>query len=210
MSLVTRVRSSRRSSALVVGALIVLVAAVAWFGVVAPKRSNASKLKSDIATAQANLATATQAAAAANKQAAEAALTALPGSSDQPGILDNLNALGKHAGVTVATVTPDLATATANAVPLSVTVNGKYFQVVSFLNKLRTQVRVNQGGHVVATGRLFDVQSVNIAQGAGAGPGQLTATVAVNASTYLPATSAPATTDTTSTTASGSTAGAPD
>ena len=208
-ALVTRIRSSRRSSALTVGAFIVLVAVVAWLGVVSPKRSHASKLKSDVTTAQTDLATATQRAAAANKQAAEAALTALPGDSDQPGILDNLNALGKKSGVTIATVTPNLTTVTANAVSLSVIVNGKYFQVLNFLHKLRTQVRVGQSGHVVATGRLFDVQSVSMAEGTGTAPGQLAATIMVNASIYTPVSTAPAATDT-SATASSSTSGAPD
>ena len=212
-ALVTRIRSSRRSSALAVGALIVVVAAAAWFGVVSPKRSHASKLKGDVTTAQADLATATHAAAAANKQAAEAALTALPGNSDQPGILDNLNSLGKKSGVTVATVTPDLTTVTPNAVSLSVIVNGKYFQIANFLHTLRTQVRVGRGGHVVASGRLFDVQSVQLAQGAATmTPGQLAATITVNASIFTPVTagttsvgaSAGTSTDT-STSATGST-----
>lgn len=205
-ALVTRIRSSRRSSALAVGALIVLVAAVAWVGVVSPKRSHASKLKTDVATAQADLATATRQAAAANKHAAEAALTALPGESDQPGILDNLNALGKKSGVTIATVTPNLSTVTANAVALTVIVNGKYFQILSFLHQLRTQVKVGQGGHVVASGRLFDVQSVNMAQGTDTtSPGQLAATITVNAAIYAPAT---ASTASTSATASSATVGA--
>jgi len=204
-ALVTRIRSSRRSSALAVGALIVVVAAAAWLGVVSPKRSHASKLKSDVTTAQTDLATATHTAAAANKEAAEAALTALPGDSDQPGILDNLNALGKKSGVTIATVTPNLSTVTANAVGLSIIVNGKYFQIANFLHRLRTQVRVGDGGHVVATGRLFDVQSVQLAPGtATTTPGQLAATIIANASIFAPATAAPAASDT-SASATGST-----
>lgn len=204
-ALITRVRSSRRSSALTVAGLIVLVAAAGWFALIAPKRSDASKLKTDVATAQANLATATQEAAAANRNAAAAALRALPGESDQPGILDNLNALGKHSGVTVASITPNLTTATPNAVALTLIVDGKYFQVVKFLNKLRTQVRVGKGGNVVASGRLFDVQSVNIAQGTL--PGQLAATIMLNASIYVVST--PATTSAGTSTTASSTVGAP-
>jgi Tfp pilus assembly protein PilO len=179
---ISRVKSSRRASAIAVALLIVLVAAAAWVGVVSPKRSNVTKLKAQVVDAQTQLATATQAAAVANKAAEAAALKAMPTDADQPGILDQLNALGKRTGVMVATVTPNMTTVTPNTVALSVTVDGKYFQIASFLNKLRNQVRVGSGGHVVATGRLFDVQSVNIAQGNTTG--QLAATISLNASVY--------------------------
>jgi Tfp pilus assembly protein PilO len=193
-SAVNRIKSSRRASAIAVAVAVVLVAAAAWFAIVSPKRSHASALKSDVAAAQGQLATAQQQAVVANKAAAAAALEAMPSDADEPGLLDQLQSLGKKTGVTVATVTPNTGTATTTAVPLSVTVDGTYFQISSFLNKLRTQVRVGKGGRIVATGRLFDVQSVNI--GASTGSGKLAATIAVNASLYaasVPA-AAPATT----------------
>jgi len=199
-SLVSRVKGSRRASAIVVALLILLVAAAAWVGVVSPKRSNVTKLKGEVADAQTQLATATQAAAVANKAAEAAAVKAMPVDADEPGILDQLQALGKHTGVLVATVTPNTATMTPNMVGLTVIVNGKYFQIANFLHKLRTQVRVGKGGRVVASGRLFDVQSVTIAQGNASG--QLAATIGVNASVYSAL--APATTPAASTTATAS------
>lgn len=188
-SLVTRIKSSRRGSAIAVALAIVLVAAAAWVAIVSPKRSHASTLKGDVTAAQAQLVTATQEAAVANKAAAEAAMRAMPALADQPGILDQLNALGKKTKVTVATVTPGLSTTTTSAEPLTVVVDGTYFQIAKFLNKLRTQVRVGKGGRVVASGRLFDVQSVSIA--AGTVPGQLAATIALNASIFAPVAPAP-------------------
>ena len=107
-SLTTRIKSSRRASAITVALVIMLVAVAAWFGVISPKRSHVSQLKTDVAAAQSQLATATQAAAVANKAAAAASLRAMPGVSDQPGILDQLNALGKQSNVMIATVTPNL------------------------------------------------------------------------------------------------------
>jgi Tfp pilus assembly protein PilO len=192
-SAVNRIRSSRRASAVTIALVIVLVAAAAWVAVVSPKRSHASALKSDVANAQGQLVTAQQQAVVANKAAAAAALEAMPSDADEPGLLDQLQALGKKTKVTVATVTPNTGTTTTTAVPLSVTVNGTYFQISNFLNKLRTQVRVGKGGRIVATGRLFDVQSVNLAPGTGAG--KLAATITVNASVY--GTPAPAVTPTT-------------
>jgi Tfp pilus assembly protein PilO len=197
-SLITRIKSSRRASAITVALVIVLVAVAAWFGVISPKRSHVSQLKTDVAAAQSQLATATQAAAVANKAAVAASLRAMPGVSDQPGILDQLNALGKQSNVMIATVTPNLTNATTTAVPLSVTVDGTYFQIRTFLNELRNQVRVGKGGRIVATGRLYDVQSVNIAPGNSTG--QLAATIAVNAGIYsVPTPVAPATASTSAT-----------
>lgn len=184
-SAVNRIKSSRRASAITVALLIVLVAVAAWFAVVSPKRSHASALKSDIATAQGQLVTAQQTAAVANKAAAAAALKAMPGDADEPGILDGLQALGKRTGVTIATVSPSTATTTTSGVPLSLTVDGTYFQISKFLNELRTQVRVGKGGRVVATGRLFDVQSVSLTPGAAGG--KLTATIAATAFVYAAA-----------------------
>jgi Tfp pilus assembly protein PilO len=195
-ALVSRVTSSRRSSAITAGLVIVLVAAAAWFGVVSPKRSHASQLKNEIAAAQVQLATARQTAAVANKAATAAALEALPDAPDQPGILDQLNRIGKSSGVVVATVTPSPAL-TPTSVPLSVTVDGNYFQIRNFLKKLHAQVRVGNGGRIVATGRLFDVQNVAIAQGTAAN--QLAATIALNASVYAPPVPAAATAATTAT-----------
>ncbi len=198
--MISRVKSSRRASAVAVALLIVLVAAAAWVGVVSPKRSNVTKLKGQVSAAQSQLATATQAAAVANKAAEAAALKAMPADADEPGILDQLNALGKRTGVLVATVSPNAAAVTPNVVGLSITVDGKYFQIAKFLNKLRTQVRVGRDGTVVASGRLFDVQSVSL--GPGNTTGQLAATILANASVYSAAAPVAPTTDSTSATAS--------
>ena len=198
--MISRIKSSRRASAIAVALVIVLVAAAAWVGVVSPKRSHVTKLKGQVAAAQTQLATTTQAAAVANKAAEAAAVKAMPADADEPGILDQLNALGKRTGVLVATVTPNGASVTPNTVGLSVTVDGKYFQIANFLNKLRTQVRVGNRGRVVANGRLFDVQSVSIAQGATTG--QLAATITASASVYNAAAPVAPTTASTSAAAS--------
>ena len=195
-ALVSRVTSSRRSSAITAALVILLVAAAAWFGVISPKRSHASQLKNEVVAAQAQLATAAQTAAVANKAATAAAVEAMPDAPDQPGILDQLNRIGKSSHVVIATVTPSPAT-TPTSVALSVIVDGNYFQIRDFLKKLHAQVRVGNGGRIVATGRLFDVQTVNIAQGTSAN--QLAATVGLTASIYAPTAPTTATTPTTAT-----------
>jgi Tfp pilus assembly protein PilO len=200
---ISRIKSSRRASAIAVALVIVLVAAAAWVGVVSPKRSHVTKLKGQVVAAQTQLATTTQAAAVANKAAEAAAIKAMPVDADEPGILDQLNALGKRTGVLVATVAPSAASLTPNTVGLSLTVDGKYFQIANFLNKLRTQVRVGNSGRVVANGRLFDVQSVSLAQGAT--PGQLAATILASASIYNAAAAVAPTTASTSAAATAAT-----
>jgi Tfp pilus assembly protein PilO len=138
------------------------------------------------------------------RETAAAALRALPVDSDQPGLLDQLNALGKKSKVTVTTVTPTLTSVTPGALQLSVTVTGPYFHVRDFLHNLRNAVRVGKDGRVLATGRLFDVQSVNLQQAAG--EGALTAQLAMTAGIYAPPALAPAA-GTTTTTASAAGAG---
>jgi len=186
-----------------VALVIVLLAAAAWFAVVAPKRNDAAKLKSDVADAQVKLAEATQSAAKTRRETAAAAFRALPADADQPGLLDQLNALGKKSKVVVTTVTPTLTTTTPGALSLSITVTGSYFHVRDFLHNLRTQVRFGKGGRVLANGRLFDVQSVNVQDN---GASALTAQLAVTAGIFAPPAPAPAA-GTTTTTASASGAG---
>ena len=202
--MINRIRSSRRASALSVALVIVLLAAAAWFAVVAPKRNDAAKLKNEVADAQVKLAEVTQSSAKTKRQTAAAALRALPADADQPGLLDQLNALGKKSKVVVTTVTPALTTTTPGALSLSVTVTGSYFHVRDFLHNLRTQVRFGKDGRVLANGRLYDVQSVNIQQSSGASA--LTAQLALTAGIFAPPAPAPAA-GTTTTTASAAGAG---
>jgi len=200
---INRIRSSRRASAITAALVIALLAAAAWFGVIAPKRNDAANLKDEVAAAQLKLVQATQSSAKMKRETAAAALRALPVDSDQPGLLDQLNALGKQSKVTVTTVTPTLTSVMPGALQLSVTVTGPYFNIRNFLHNLRTQVSVAKNGRVVASGRLFDVQSVSLQQAAGAA---LTAQLAMTAGIYAPPAPAPAA-GTTTTTASAAGAG---
>jgi hypothetical protein len=67
-------------------------------------------------------------------------------------------------------------------VPINVVVTGRYFGVQKFLRELRTQAGV-AGPHVRASGRLFSVDSVNLAAGQAKLP-QLAATIQLNVFTY--------------------------
>ena len=201
--MINRIRSSRRASALTAALVILLLAVAAWFAVVAPKRNDASKLKSEVADAQVKLAQATQSSAKMKRETAAAALRALPADADQPGLLDQLNALGKQSKVVVTTVTPALSTAAPGALQLSLTVTGSYFHIRDFLHNLRNEVQIGKNGRVVANGRLFDVQSVNIQQGSGVGG--LSAQLAVTAGIFAPPAPTPVATTTTASAAGAAT-----
>jgi len=200
-ALATRIRNSRRASVAVVVGTVVVLTAFVWMVVVSPKRSDASRLTDEVSSTQSQLAIATQQAATARrtKAIAEAVQTALPGTADEPGILDGLNAVGAQTGVVVSAVSPNQAVTATNAVALNVTVEGKYFQIRDFLHRLRTQVKLRQKGVIKATGRLFDVTSVQIQQPT-PGSSTLTATLAVNAYSFGPTSTAAAATSTTETT----------
>jgi hypothetical protein len=209
---VTRIRSSRRASATVVIGGVALLAVVAWMVVVSPKRADAAHLATQVTSAQDDLTTATrQAAEAKHLLAIQGAVRrALPHGTDEPGILDNLQAVGTRAGVVISTVTPNDTASTTNSVALAVSVEGTYFQIRDFLHRLRTQVSVKKSGMVRAGGRLFDVTGVNIAQPTAGSP-TLTALLSVNAYAYDTgiAPAVPTAPPAGATTAAGTTTGAP-
>ncbi len=200
-ALVTRIRSSRQASAAVVAGGIVLFVLVAWVLVVSPKRADASHATAQVEATRTQLVIATRQAATARrtKAIATALQRALPQGTDEPGILDDLQAAAKRSGVIVSTVTPNATATLTNAVSLTVTVEGHYFQIRDFLHRLRTQVKVRNGNKVTAAGRLFDVTGVNITQPTAGSP-TLAATLSANAYLFGPAAAPVTPTDATSTT----------
>lgn len=194
--------------------VIVAVALVGWFGVVSPQRSMASDLDRQIADAKTQLAVAkaTTDSGAAGRGSGASALAlaqAIPQQVDMSGVLRQLLNAANRAHVSLVSVTPQAASAKSgySAVPIAVIVNGRYFGIQQFLRELRTQAGV-VGQHVRASGRLFTVDSVNLAAGQPKLP-QVAATIQLNAFTYsgsgaasVPATSQPAPQSSTSTSAS--------
>jgi Tfp pilus assembly protein PilO len=204
--------SPRALAAALLAAAVVIVGA-GWFVAVAPKHDRAANLQASIQADQARLdaaARAKQRAAAKAKEEKrlQAALgNALPDDVAMPQIVDQLNALAIQAGVTLDTITPAVATAGNGyeIVPLQISVDGHFFAVEKFLQLVRNQVSFDKS-KLAASGRLFDVSSMQLAQ-TGSDP-MLTATFQMNAYYYAPGASvAPppsSTTDTTGTTTSGS------
>jgi hypothetical protein len=68
-------------------------------------------------------------------------------------------------------------------IPVTVTVGGKFRQITRFLQRTRALVHVRHG-KLRATGRLFSVQDVELAQSLSGGFPQLDATIVLDAFVY--------------------------
>ena len=165
-----------------------LVAVIGYLAVVAPQRAKVSSLSSRIDAAQSAL-VAGQAARASAKRASAVELYALqramPLNDDVPGILLALDRLSGLSGVTLTSVQPAPRVALgdgSSAVPLKVTVDGKFTAIESFLKRLRGQVTLNKHG-ASAAGRLFAVDQIALNM-ATASTGAITASLSLNAFDY--------------------------
>jgi Tfp pilus assembly protein PilO len=168
--------SDGKKVALTAGALL-LFAIVGYFALIAPKRSSAASLKKQTAAVQkqidANRSTGFMQALPAVRSANVFGLAkAMPKQVEMPNVILQLNQLASASGVTFDQVTPAAAGSTASvapttadttvpfaAQPIQVTFTGSFYNLISFLQRVRNLVRVEHG-HLQAQGRLFDVSDV--------------------------------------------------
>jgi Tfp pilus assembly protein PilO len=168
--------SDRKKVALTAGALL-LFALVGYFAVISPKRSSAANLKKQTAAVQeqinANRSTGFMQALPAVRSANIFGLAkAMPKQVEMPNVMLQLNQLASASGITFDQVTPTAAGSAAStaptvteattpfaAQPIQVTFTGSFYNMISFLQRLRNLVRVEHG-HLQAQGRLFDVSDV--------------------------------------------------
>ena len=187
---------SPRAIAVVLLAVAVVLGAAGWFLLVSPKRSQASKLAATIATKQSQVSTEMrQASATAQPAQTESLGKALPDVPLMPDVVDQLNALANRSGVVLDTITPQAPVPGTGfeAIPLSVVVDGRYFDVKQFLHLVRTRVSIHKA-NVHVKGRLYDVSGVQLQQTEPAP--SVTATLSLR-TFYYAAGVAPPTTETT-------------
>jgi hypothetical protein len=178
-----------RILALITAGLIAVVALAGWFAVVSPQHSKVASLDAKIADEHAKL-TGAKFVARSQKTAKPAATgaaalaKAMPTSVQMPSIVRQVQRLAASSRVTVESFTPSAATPAAgyDAMPIDVSVSGRYASVQSFLQRLRTQAGSN-GTHIHANGRLFDVQTVQLTPSGTAGS-DLTASIQLAAFVY--------------------------
>jgi Tfp pilus assembly protein PilO len=200
----------------IVAGVLVLVLGIGYFALIAPKRSTAASLKKQTAAVQAEIAANkssgfTQAAPAVRSASVFALTQAMPTSLDTPDVVLTLNQLAHESGLSFDEIAPQPPSATPTAStdpfavqPITVRFSGSYYSLLTFLQRMRNLVRV-QNGRLFTAGRLFDVTDVAFSQGQQGWP-QIGATLTIDefvpqaSSTTTPVTSDTTSTDTTSTT----------
>lgn len=211
--------STRAQIALLAGGLL-LVALVVYFAAISPRRSTAAQLKQQTAAVQAqidqNRSTAfTQALPAVRAASVFTLSKAMPTQLETANVILQINRLAVDSGISFDQITPNGQSSTTvvgttaspdpfAAEPIQVRFTGSFYNLLTFLQRLRNLVRV-ENGHLNAVGRLFDVSDVSFAAGPKGFP-QIQATLTVNA--FVPQALQPTTptsTDTTSTSTTGTT-----
>jgi len=223
---------SKRAQVALVAAAVLLLILVYWFALISPKRSTAATLKKQTAAVQApinqNSSSAFVKALPAVRSAPVFSLAkAMPSELQTPDVILQLNQLALDSGISFDQIAPGASSGTPDttdpfaAEPITVQFSGIFYNLLSFLQRLRNLVRV-ENGNLFAVGRLFDVSDLSFCSNTGqcsatsgaagaatAGSGQtatsgeITANLTINA--FVPqqpvSTSAtPGSTDTTSTT----------
>jgi Tfp pilus assembly protein PilO len=185
----------RRAVAVALAALV--AAAAAWFLLVGPKRAEAAKLDGQIHDVNASIVAAHAASRTAKEEDTELTplfllARAMPETVDMAGVIVELNRLSRRSGLSFTSITPRPETPGNGyaVVPVEVAFDGRFENVHAFLRRLREQIRLGGAGlHV--DGRLFTVQSIELAEGEDKLP-QLKVTSLLNVFLYRGGASAPA------------------
>jgi hypothetical protein len=199
--------------ALVVVGVLVLGAA-AYFGLVRSKKAEAARLQKEIDAAKTQIDDyyAKSATAKGRPKIRSADLfrlaKAMPSQADMSGVLLQLNQIAADTGITFQSIAPQSSVPISGyqAVPIRLTFEGNFYNLVDFLFRLRNLVDVEHG-QLNATGRLFAIDTLSFDEAQGGFP-QISATLVVDAFVYgtlAPATATPTTTTSTSTTSTSTT-----
>jgi Tfp pilus assembly protein PilO len=209
---------SKGAQVAVVAAVLLLVALIGFFALISPKRSTAASLKKQTAAVQAQIdknrsSAFTQALPAVRSASVFRLAMAMPSQLQTPDVILQLSALAQESGISFDQIQPQAAASNTTGTtdpfatePISVKFSGSFYNLLTFLQRMRNLVRV-ENGRLYTAGRLFDVSNVQFAQGTTGWP-QVSATLTINAFVPQPAaplTTTPGGTGTTSTTTTGTT-----
>lgn len=197
---------SNRTALALGGAALLLVLLGLWVLVVSPKRSEASDLKNEVATAQAELTQRKQdlarPSAAVTVRASDVfrLAKALPEDANIAGVILDVSQLAARHGLSLEGFQPTAVVPVTGyyAQPLTVLVEGRFGDVSKFLADLRQLVRVKKG-RLLVDGRLYSVSEVRLGKPEGEkGYPLVRAGILLNAFGLLP--NVPATTTTSTST----------
>jgi Tfp pilus assembly protein PilO len=183
-----RLLPPRVQGALAVVALLV-VAALGYFLLIAPKRSAAAELETEIGETQAQIDARRAQARVRPMPALDVAdvfraTRALPDDDGIPEVILELNRLAGDSGLSFESIAPGppVEVGGNRAVPITLVAEGSYFGVSSFLARVRNLVRVERG-RLKASGRLFAVDSISFTEATDEFP-KIRATLRINALSY--------------------------
>jgi Tfp pilus assembly protein PilO len=170
-------------------AAVLLTLVAGWFLLVAPKRSEATKLQQQIDETQTQI-DAAEAARSRPQAPTPPAIRvaelfelsrAMPNRPDMPGVLLQLSRVADETGVVFESIAPhDLAqVGSYGQVSIDLVFEGRFYDLSDFLYRLRNLVGVHDGV-LNATGRLFSVDTISFDQGSLQFP-QVKATLTVSA-----------------------------
>jgi Pilus assembly protein, PilO len=177
-------RISGRLALLVAVVLVLVVVLAAWFAVLSPQRSKAAALDTQIGDANVRLASTEALLSSPTARQSTVQLAqlrrALPDDTEMSEIIRELSRAAGKTGVRVDSITPStpVAAAGAQALPITLSVSGRYFRIANFMHELRTRAKV-EDGNVRVKGRLFAVDNVAFAKSPT--KGLLSATLALDA-----------------------------
>ena len=183
----------------ITGLLIVVLAG--WFVFVSPQSSKAAALDTEIGDANIELASTQSFMRSPEARQSVADLRrlsrAIPDDVEMSEILRQLAWASRVSGVRINSITPSqpVPSSGAQAVPIALTVKGRYFRLAKFMHLLRLEAGVKDG-KAHASGRLYGIDNILLSS-SDQGGGLITATLALNAFVNgAPATPAPVSTTT--------------
>jgi Tfp pilus assembly protein PilO len=191
---VSQLKKDPKLLVLAVAGGVVLVLAVAWFLLIAPKKDEASQLDTQIAAKQTELAekkaALAQPSAAVKVRASDLfRLTkALPDETDMAGVILDVNRIASANKLSFSAIspTPAIQGTGSISVPVTLTVQGRYASVSKFVGDLRRLVKVRGNGLLDARGRTYSVASIDLGTPDDANFPNVKATVTLNAYSFVP------------------------
>jgi Tfp pilus assembly protein PilO len=183
----------------VIAAALLVVAVVAYWLLIQPKRSEIGRLSDDIEQLenQVRLATVN---ARKNEPVVRirvadlfALAKAMPDEEDMPGVILEMNSVASAAGTEFVSIAPQTPAPTATGyrvLPIALKFEGNYYDLTDFLFRLRNLVAVRDG-RLAARGRLFTLDQLDFHEGPGGFP-QIEAGLTVAAYVYGPPPATPA------------------
>jgi Tfp pilus assembly protein PilO len=153
----------------VVAGVLVIVAVVAYFVLIRPKRAEAGRLSDQIAQLETHVQAAKLAArpddAATKLQVADLfeLAKAMPDRDDMPGIILELGSIADAAGVSFKSIAPQTPVVGEGyrSIPISLKFEGNYYDLTDFLFRLRNLVSV-EDGKLSSSGRFFTLDTLDM------------------------------------------------